>query len=98
MSNSSNQKRCESHKNLLKKENGGKKSKFSSNSKKKNKQERNSNNKQTVDDLHHVACFDLQTALPTAAGDISNCNYNSKHFTYNCTVCDLQMEGVGDVY
>jgi len=24
------------------------------------------NNKLAVDDLHHVACFDLQTILPTA--------------------------------
>ena len=24
------------------------------------------NNKQTVDDLHHVTCFDLQTVSPTA--------------------------------
>jgi hypothetical protein len=28
--------------------------------------------KLTVDDLHHVACFDLQTAIPTATGDVSN--------------------------
>ena len=45
------------------------------------------NKKQTVYDLHHEACFDLQTALLTATADISNCSYKSKHFTYTCTVC-----------
>jgi hypothetical protein len=38
----------------------------------------NENDKQTVDDLHHVACFDLQAAFPTATGDISNCSYKAK--------------------
>ena len=37
----------------------------------------NDNNKQTADDLHQMACFDLQTALPTATRDISNCSYKS---------------------
>ena len=54
-------------------------------------------NKQTAYDLHHEACFRLQTALPTATADISNCSYKSKHFTYTCTVCDRQMEALGDV-
>ena len=45
-----------------------------------------------------MACFDLQTALPTDNGDISNFCNKSKHFTYNCTVCDLQMEALGDVF
>ena len=56
------------------------------------------NDKQRVADLHHVVCFDLQTTLPTATGDISNSSYKSKHFTYNGTVCDLQMEAPGDVH
>jgi hypothetical protein len=38
--------------------------------------------RQTVDDLSHVTCFVLQSALPTATGDISNVCYRSNHFTY----------------
>ena len=45
-----------------------------------------------------MACFDLQAVLPTATADISNCRYKSKHFTYSCTVCDLQIEALGDVH
>ena len=58
----------------------------------------NENDKQTVNDSHHVACFDLQTALPTVTGDISNCSYKSKHSTYNGTLCDRQMEALCDVH
>ena len=52
----------------------GKKSKFSSISKKNKISREICSNKLTVDDLHQMACFDLQAALPTATGDISNCS------------------------
>jgi hypothetical protein len=45
-----------------------------------------------------VARFDLEAALPIATGDISNICYKNKHFTYNCTVCYLQMEALTDVH
>ena len=48
--------------------------------------------------MHHVACFDLQAALPTLTGDISNICFKSKQFSYNFTVYDLQMEALGDVH
>ena len=38
----------------------------------------------------------LQTALPKATADISNCSYKSKHFTYSCTVCNIQMGALGE--
>ena len=85
---------CESQKSLMKKE---KKIEFHS-LHEKNFKQKEENNKQTVDDLHHAACFDLQAVLPTATGDISNCCYKSKHFTYSCTVCDRQMEALCDVH
>jgi hypothetical protein len=44
-----------------------------------------------------VGCFDLQAVLPTATAHISNCSYETKHFTPNCTVCDLQVEAMSDV-
>jgi hypothetical protein len=40
---------------------------------------------------------DLKTALPTAKADISILCYKNKHFTYNFTVCDRQMEALGVV-
>jgi len=42
--------------------------------------------------------FDLHTALPKATADISNFCYKSQHFHHNCTVCELQMEALGDVH
>jgi len=44
-----------------------------------------------------VNCFDLQTAVPTATADISNCSYKA-NYTYNFTVYDLQMEALSDVH
>jgi len=44
-----------------------------------------------------VAGFDLQVVLPTDTADISNSCYKSKHVTFSCTFCNLQMEAVCDV-
>ena len=59
---------------------------------------KNENDKQTADDLHHVACFELQAVLPTPTADISHFCHKSKHFTYSCTFCDRQMEALADVH
>ena len=92
-------KNCVSDKNCTEEEKNGKQIQFNSYHEEKNvSKKRNANEKQTVVDLHHVACFVLQTTLPTATGDISNFCYKCKHFTYNSTVCDRQMGALGDVH
>jgi len=63
---------------------------------KKNFKQKKEDNKK-VDVQHHMTCFVLQAVLHTATGDISNCSYKSKHFTYSCIVCDLHMEALGEV-
>jgi len=67
--------------------------------KNKNQQKENENNKLKVRDLHHVTCFDLQTAVPTATGDISNCSYKAntlhtvtfrwKHWVMFTVICGM---------
>ena len=49
--------------------------------------------------MHHVTCFDLQTAVPTATGDISNCSYKAntsltvtfrwKHWVMFIVICGV---------
>ena len=83
-------------KTLKENEKGGKRN-FISILKKKFKR-KTENNKRTLYDWHHVTCFVLETGLPKATGHISKSFHKRKHFTHNCTVCDLKMEALGDVH
>ncbi|XP_050516591.1 uncharacterized protein LOC126891457 [Diabrotica virgifera virgifera] len=53
--------------------------------------------KSNIGNLFHVACFDLQAALPLPKGDVSAFYYKSRLNCYNFTVCSLQHKGLGPV-